>query len=157
MKVKGKNPHTGDEYQVIINDVDRGFIDSMLTFEMTENKVQQVIGNLNVSADIKQLLYSFSKATIAIGENILNIGRKIIDFICKVFTEYPSASFGMIFGAIAGALIGSIPILGLILGPIFTPIAIALGLVNGVYHDYQDKALERKIIEINTKFSPLEN
>ena len=76
-------------------------------------------------------------------------------FVCLLFKEYPSATFGMIFGAIAGFLISAIPILGVVLGPIVTPLAIVFGLIIGVPQDIRDKALARKIAEANAVFSPL--
>jgi len=127
----------------------------MSVFKMSDEKIKELISNLNISADAKSLLHSFSKATIIAGKKIINIGKKIIDFICHLFKEYPSATFGMIFGAIAGVLISTIPILGVLLGPLLAPIAILLGLVSGVHQDIKDKDLARKIAEINAQFSPL--
>ena len=155
MKVSGKNPESGEEFNTESNSIDNDFVESMSIFDMAEEKIKEIIDKLDISADAKSMLFSFSKATIRVGEKIINIGRKIIDYICRVFTEFPSASFGMVFGAIAGLLISSIPILGVVLGPLFTPIAIVLGLVAGLKEDLKDKALARRIAEINAKFNPL--
>ena len=105
---------------------------------------------------MKSLLYSFTKATIKIGETIIKVGRKIIDFICRLVTEHPNAAFGLIFGAIVGFLISSIAVFGFVLGPLFAPIAMALGLISGLREDIKDKELARKIEEIKAGFSPLE-
>lgn len=157
MKINGTNPETGETFQAEADSVDRTFVESMTVFDMSDSGVRRIIENLNISADAKSLLYSFSKATIKAGEFVLKIGRKIVDFICRIFKDYPSATFGMIFGAIAGFLVSSIPILGVVLGPLFAPIAIALGLVGGLREDLKDKALARKIAEINAEFSPLQS
>jgi len=156
MKISGINPETGDKFKAEANNVSSDFIKSMSDFGMSDGTVKKLIDNLNVSADIKHLLYSFSKAVIKVGEFILKIGRKIIDFVCSIFEKFPSATFGMVFGGIAGFLIASIPIIGAVLGAFFTPIAIALGLVLGLREDLKDRALSRKIAEINASFSPLE-
>jgi len=155
MKVKGVNPETGEEFEAEADQVDSDFIDSMLNFKLTDEDIRKLIDNLNISADAKSLLYAFSKATIKAGQFILKIGRKIIDFVCLLFKEYPSATFGMIFGAIVGFLISAIPVLGVVLGPIATPIFMAFGSLLGAKEDLKDKALVRRVAEINAKFSPL--
>lgn len=155
MKISGTNPETGEKVEEQAENIGQEFIDSMSFFEMADEEIKKFIDNLNVSADVKALLHSFSKATLRIGERIVKIGKKIIEFIGKVAKEFPTASFGFIFGAIAGFLISAIPILGLVLGPLVTPILMALGLIAGVVEDIKDKALARKIAEINAKFDNL--
>ena len=63
MKIKGKNPETGDDVQIEAENVDDAFISSMSIFEMTDAQIRRLIENLNVSADSKQLLYSMSMMT----------------------------------------------------------------------------------------------
>lgn len=155
MKVTGIDPNTGKEVEVEIDNPEGGFFESMRDFEMSDDAIKRLIDKLDISADAKSLLYKFSKATIKAGEYIVKIGRKILDYVCLVYREFPKVTFGVIFGAIVGALISSIPILGLVLGPIVTPIVLAIGLVGGLVLDVQDKALERKITEKVATFSPL--
>ena len=155
MKVLGKNLETGEEFITESDDLDNKFIQSMSIFDMAEDKTKKIIDGLDISADAKSMLFSFSKVTIRAGETIIKIGRKIIDYICNVFTEFPSTSFGLLFGAIAGFLIASIPIIGVVLGPLFGPIAMILGLVGGLGEDLKDRALIRRVSEINAKFNPL--
>jgi len=155
MKITAINPETGAEFQAESKSITSEFIAMMADFEMTDEGIKRMIDNLDVSADVKSLLYSFSKATIKAGEYILKIGRKIIDCICTVIKEYRHASFGLIFGAIAGFLISMIPIIGWALGPIVTPILMVIGMASGLYEDLKDKQLERKIAEITAKFTPL--
>jgi len=127
----------------------------MSAFDMTDENVKRIIDGLSVSADIKSLLYKITTVTIRVGETLLKVGRKIIDLICKVFSEFPNATFGMIFGAILGILVASTPFIGALLGAIVAPIAIAFGLVVGVAQDLGNMALERRIREVNAEFSPL--
>ena len=155
MKVKGVNPETGEEFEAEADQVDNDFIDSMLNFKLSDEDIRKLIDNLNVSADVKSLLYAFSKATIKVGQFVLKIGRKIIDFVCLLFKEFPNAIFGMIFGAIAGFLISTIPVLGVVLGSIAGPIIMVFAGAKGLQEDIKDKALVRRVAEINAKFSPL--
>jgi len=153
LKISGVNPDTGKETEYEAEGIGREFIDAMFEFKLTDEHVTKLIDGLNVSADIKSLLYAFSKATIKVGSAIVKVGRKIIDYICELFSQYPSAGFGLIFGAIAGFLVSAIPILGIVLGPLVSPILIGIGFVLGLNEDIKDKALARKVAEINAKFN----
>lgn len=155
MKVNGVEPNTGNEVEIEIERPGKGFFEAMADFDMSDESIRRMIDNLNISADAKSLLYSFSKATIRVGEHIIKIGRKILDAVCHTFKQFPNTTFGMVFGAIAGILISSIPILGQLLGPIVTPIFVALGAGIGRWEDFQDKMLERKIALKVAEFAPL--
>lgn len=155
MKITAENLQTGEKFEGKSDTISEDFLQSISQFSLSDDSIKKMIDNLNISADTKSLLYSFSKVTICVGKFVLKIGRKIIDFICTLFKEFPSATFGLIFGAIAGILITSIPVVGVALGAIFTPIAMTLGLLGGLKEDIKDKALVRKIAEINARFSPL--
>ena len=155
MIIQGTNLETGVEFQTVIEDLNQDFLASINNFSLTDDEIRKSIDNLNVSADVKSLLFQFTKVTLKAGDFLLKIGRKIIEFVCLMYREYKNATFGMLFGAIVGLLLASIPVLGVILGPLFTPIAIGLGLVLGLNEDIKDKQLERKIAEINAKLAPL--
>jgi hypothetical protein len=157
MIIQGTNLETGVEFQTVIEDLNQDFLASINNFSLTDDEIRKSIDNLNVSADVKSLLFQFTKVTLKAGDFLLKIGRKIIEFVCLMYREYKNATFGMIFGAIVGLLLASIPVLGVILGPLFTPIAIGLGLVLGLNEDIKDKQLERKIAEINAKLAPLKS
>jgi hypothetical protein len=155
MIIQGTNLETGLEFKTVIEDLNQDFLASINNFSLTDDEIRKSIDNLNVSADVKSLLFQFTKVTLKAGDFLLKIGRKIIEFVCLMYREYKNATFGMLFGAIVGLLLASIPVLGVILGPLFTPIAIGLGLVLGLNEDIKDKQLERKIAEINAKLAPL--
>lgn len=155
MKLTGIDPKTGNEITMEVEKLDSGFFESMKSFEMSDDAIKRMIDKLDISADAKELLYKVSKTTIKAGEYVIKIGRKILDYVCKIFREYPNLTFGVVFGAIFGALISAIPFIGFILGPIVTPIAMALGLVGGLMIDLKVKMLERTVSEIVSSFSPL--
>lgn len=155
MNVEYIDAETGTVCVEKAQSVSNEFIQLMMDFDMSGEQIKRIIDNLDVSADAKDLLYKISKATIKVGDYILKIGRKIIDYICTVFRENKNAGFGLIFGAIAGVLISAIPLIGALIGPLVTPLLMIFGLVGGLNEDLKDKALERKIREIVSKFSPL--
>lgn len=155
MKINAENLNTGEIFEADIDDVNEEFVESMSKFDMADDEIKRLIDNLSVSADAKSLLYSFTKATIRVGNYIIKIGRKIIDYVCSAFREYPNAGFGLIFGAIVGLLVSSIPVIGVVLGSMFMKLAAILGLIVGLKEDVKDKGLARKVAEINASFSPL--
>jgi len=155
MKIKGRDEETGHEYETEAAEANEEFVEKMSESDMTDEEIKRIIDKLNISADGKYLLYKLSKGAIQIGRYIVKIGRKIIDFICRIFTDYPSASFGMIFGAIAGVLIASIPIVGVTLGSIVTPLLMLFGLAKGLQEEIKDKTLARRIAQANAQFKPL--
>lgn len=155
MIIQGVNLETGQEFQTVAPEIDKSFLSSISDMSVSDEAIKKYIDNLNVSADVKSLLFQFTKITLKVGDFLLKIGRKIIEFVCLLYKEYKHATFGMLFGAIVGFLISSIPVLGVILGAVFTPIAIGLGLVLGLNEDIKDLQLERKIAAIVAKFDPL--
>lgn len=155
MIIQGVNPETGSVFLEDVKSMSSELLKFLTEFELSEEGIKRIIDGLDISADVKVLLFKFSKASITVGQQVIKLGRKIIDLVCAVYKEYPSATFGVIFGAIAGFLVSSIPVIGAVLGPIFTPIAMAIGLVAGLLEDLKDNGLQRKIAEINAKFTPL--
>ena len=107
MLINGKNPNTGEEYRAEADGVDEDFVESMSDFGLDDDVIKRFIDNLDISADVKALLYKFTRATIQAGQYVIKIGRKIIDFVVTIYKQYPSATFGMIFGAIAGYLVST--------------------------------------------------
>lgn len=155
MKITGVDPITGKQTIIESDKIDKSFIQAMSEFEMSDEAIKKMIDGLDASADIKVLLYKIATVTIRAGNAILKIGRKIIDLICKICSEFPKATFGMVFGAILGVLVGNIAVIGGALASIVGPILIAFGLVVGVANDLADQALERKIKQVNAEFEPL--
>ena len=155
MKIEGINPKTGEIIESEAKRIDADFVDSMLEFSIEEDKLKSMIENLNISADAKGYLYSMVNATMKVGEFVIKVGRKIIEYVFMVLSEFPNATFGMIFAAIAGFLISSIPFVGALIGPLVTPILMVLGLTSGLIEDLQDRRLARKVAEVNAKFEAM--
>jgi len=151
MKIEAADLETGKKFQAETNSTDDEFIDFLQSSERSEVEIKRFIDNLDISADTKQLFYKFSKATITVGEYVIKIGRKIMDFIAWLLQEFPKATVGLLFGAIVIFLVGSIPIIGVAVGSLAASIMTALGFIE----DVQDKQLKRKIGAFNARFDSL--
>ena len=68
MKISGENPETGEVFESESESLTESFFDEMSKFQMSDEQIRRMIDRLNVSADIKSLLYTLSKATIKAGE-----------------------------------------------------------------------------------------
>ncbi|MBU3069396.1 hypothetical protein KOI40_06150 [Aestuariicella sp. G3-2] len=155
MKVQAVDSKTGKTVEKDLPSLSASFIGAMTDLEFSDEKIKRIISLMDISADAKSVLYSVSAVTIRIGQNVVKIGRKIIDGIAMLFEEFPNAAWGVVLGAIFGALISLVPMIGVALGAIIAPISMAYGLVKGLDEDLADKKLTRKIREMSQAYAPL--
>ncbi len=145
MIVKGVDPKTGKEADLELPGTEESFFQTIGDLDLSDAAVKRMISRLNISADAKSLLYSLSKATIRVGDRVLKMGRKLLDYVCHLAMQFPNTAFGVILAGVAGTLFSAIPGLGVLLGPIVAPILMLIGFVGGAVLDFQDKMLARKI------------
>lgn len=155
MKVTSIDAKTGKEFITDIKDPNPSFFAFIGDMYMTDEQIKSAIDRMNVSADVKALLYSFSKTTIKVGKAILKIGRKIVDILFSIVRAFPNITFGVIFGLVVGALIASIPVIGLVFGSIATTLAVAFGFVIGGKADLESGDMGARIESILAHFAPL--
>lgn len=156
MKVVSIDPSTGKEVVTDIANPDPSFFSFIDGMEWSDEQIRAQIDQMNVSADLKALLYSFSKTTIKAGKAILKIGRKILDILFATIRAFPNITFGVIFGLVVGALVASIPLLGFALGSLAMKIAVAFGFVLGAKQDFMEGDIGKRIENILAQFSPLQ-
>jgi len=153
MRIEGINPETGESINAEAPGLTYSILNAITDLDFSDEKIKEIIDQLDVSADAKSALYAVSRVTVKVGQSVVKIGRKIMDIIVALFEEFPNAGFGAIFGAIIGFLLSTVPIIGQIIGPVVTPIFISLGLVIGVISDIHDNNLAKKIAKANQQFS----
>ncbi|MFC1560488.1 hypothetical protein ACFL3W_00930 [Pseudomonadota bacterium] len=153
MQIEGTNPEDGTTFTAEAPGLTSSILSAIADLDFSDERIREIIDQLDVSADTKSALYSVSRVTVRVGQTIVKIGRKIIDTIIALFEEFPNAGFGAIFGAIIGFLISAIPIIGQIFGPLVTPVLISYGLAVGAKDDIRNKDLARKIAMANQQFS----
>lgn len=155
MKVTSIDSKTGKEVVTEISDPSPSFFTFVDGIDLTDEQIRSKIDQMKVSADVKALLYSFSKATIRAGKVILKIGRKIVDILFAIMRAFPNITFGVIFGVVVGALVASIPVIGFVLGSLAATIAVAFGFVVGAKADLLSGDMGARIDAVLAEFAPL--
>ena len=155
MKVVAIDSKTGKEVISNISDPDPSFFSFIGGVELSDEQIRSKIDRMNVSADVKSLLYSFSKTTIKAGKALLKIGRKIIDILFSLIRAFPNVTFGVIVGLVVGALIAAIPLIGFVLGSLATSIAVAFGFIMGAKADFEAGDIGARIEALVAQFAPL--
>jgi hypothetical protein len=157
MKITVIDSKTGKEIQREISEPSPNFFDFFNGVDLNDEEIKTRIDGMGVSADVKALLYSFSKATLRAGKTILKIGRKIIDIIFALMKTFPNLAFGIVFGLVVGALFSAIPLLGILLGSIATKLAILFGVIFGAKIEVESGDLGKRIEALLAQFSPLKS
>ncbi len=155
MAVNVNDAKSGKTFTAPISEPPTSFFDFVGSVELSDDHIRSLIDNLNVSADTKALLYSFSKATITVGRTIVKIGRKITDFLFSLLKSFPSLTFGVVFGLVVGALIAAIPLIGTVLGPPAAVLALGFGVVLGGMNELKQGDLGERVSDLLDRLSPL--
>lgn len=155
MDVNVIDAKSGKPFAASISEPPPSFFDFIGSFELSDDRIRSLIDNMNVSADTKALLYSFSKATITVGRKIIKIGRKILDFLFSLLKSFPNLTFGLAFGLVVGALVAAIPLIGAALGGFATVLALGFGVVLGGMNELKQGDLGERVSDLLDRLSPL--
>jgi hypothetical protein len=109
----------------------------LLTNYLSKEKLQAFIENLDVNAETKLILEKISSFTVFAGEIIIDVGRKILEFLVMFTQKFQTASFGVIFALLISLMIFAIPFLGAFLGPLLAPVLVIFGLSKGMLKDLE--------------------
>lgn len=143
-EVSGKSVIASPEVEKFIN-----------TTERSDAQILRQIESLSVSADAKALLADLLKLATRVGQTVLRVGRKIIDFVLSLLRAFPHMGFAALVALVATALISLVPFIGLALASVLGPLALALGIVVGGALDFQSPDLEARVRDFATEFSGL--
>ena len=100
-----------------------GFVNAT---ERTDSQILKRIESLELSADAKALLADLLKLTTRVGDHLLRIGRKVLDFVLLLMRQFPLLSFAALVAIVVAALLSAVPLLGGLLAPVLTPLALVL-------------------------------
>ena len=89
------------------------------------------------------------------GQSVLRVGRKIIDFVLSMVRAFPHMGFAAIVAVVVTALIAMVPFIGLALASVVGPLALALGIVVGGAVEFQSPDLEARVRNFAARFSGL--
>ena len=156
MHVEATTPESRTTVSLDVPELSEGEMQQLRKETLTDDQLNRLLDNIELSADAKAMLAELKQATIKVGEIVVRIGKRIIEIVLAIFKQYPHASFGALLGMLVGLLVSAIPILGALLGPLVMPITIAFGLVHGYREDMRDLAVDRKIREAISMFEPLQ-
>jgi len=155
MIVQGFDQKTGKTKEFEAPNLDQDALDALNESTMSKRQIKHKLDNMNISADARAMLHTLIDVTLKVGKVIIQVGKKILEYVIDFLKNYPHAGFCMILGLILGTLVASIPVIGFVLGWLVQPLFAALGLAIGWKTDFDDKVLARKIAEVQMAFSPL--
>jgi hypothetical protein len=125
------------------------------TTERSDAQILRQIESLSVSADAKALLADLLKLATRVGQSVLRVGRKVIDFVLSLVRAFPHMGFAALVAVVATALIAMVPFIGMALASVLGPLALALGIVLGGVMEFQSPDLEARVRDFATRFSGL--
>ncbi len=122
--------------------------------ERSDAQILRRIDSLSLSADAKALLADLLKLGTEVGNVILRIGRKVLDFVLSLIQQFPNLAFAVVLAAVFAALLSMVPVLGGLLSPILTPLALALGVSWGTLKEIEAGDLGNRVKEFASQFAP---
>ena len=125
------------------------------TTERGDAEILQRIESLSVSADAKALLADLLKLATRVGQTVLRVGRKIIDFVLSLVRAFPHLGFAALVAVVVTALVAMVPVIGVALASALGPLTLALGIVVGGAVDVQSPDLEARVRELESGCSGL--
>lgn len=129
------------------------FADFVNSTERTDSQLLKRIESLDASADVKALLADLLRMTSKVGDKLLRIGRKIVDFVLSLAKQFPLLTFATLIALVIGGLLSMVPVLGGLLGSVLTPLAVALGVVWGAQQEAASADLADRVREFASSFS----
>lgn len=124
------------------------------TTERTDAQILRRIESLDVSADVKALLSDLLRLATRVGETVLRVGRKILDFVLTMIRQFPALSFAVVVAAVLTLLVSMVPLLGGILASILGPLLMALGVAGGAALEIQSDDFRDRVAQFAAGFQP---
>ena len=143
-EVSGVNVMASPELVTFVNSTER-----------SDAQILRQIESLSVSADAKALLVDLLMLGTRVGQAVLRVGRKIIDFVLSLLRAFPHMGFAGLVAVVVTALISMVPFIGLALASVLGPLALALGIVVGGVVDFQSSDLEARVRDFAADFAAL--
>lgn len=155
MQATYTDPINGESISTPFNIKSESELKPLLTNYLSAEKIQAFIENLDVNAETKLILEKIASFTVAAGEVIINVGRKIFEFLVMFTQKFQTASFGVLIALLISLIISAIPFLGAFFGPLLAPILVIFGFSKGMLKDLESDhpELVRKIYDAVSMFN----
>lgn len=151
-QLRDKSVSKTDERSTLVATTD--LITFVNSTERSDAQILRRIDSLSLSADAKALLADLLKLGTEVGNVILRIGRKVLDFVLSLIQQFPNLAFAVVLAAVFAALLSMVPVLGGLLSPILTPLALALGVSWGTLKEIEAGDLGNRVKEFASQFAP---
>ena len=129
MHAKAVNPATGEEIaiEISVEELDRLVRETRP--RVSRKRLERMIGNLPVPADVKVLLDLFIDATVRIGNAVLYIGRRVLEIVFDLCKRYPNTNFSVVMWLVVELLSMAAPWLAPTLVEVSTAIQLLYAFV----------------------------
>lgn len=114
-------------------------------------KIKEYLDSTNLSADAKALLFDIANITIKVGEAVVAVGRRILDFAMGLMKRFPTATLGLLVAVTIVSIIniGAIPVIGAAL----TKLLPIIGLTYGAVEDIRQGAMKEPMDSFEAEFA----
>jgi hypothetical protein len=137
MQATYTDPSSGELVSAPFNVESDDELKPLLTHYLSKEKLQSFIESLEINAETKLILEKIASFTVSAGEVIINVGRKILEFLVMFVQKFQTASFGVVFALLISFLISAIPFLGAFFGPLLAPVLVIFGFSKGMLKDLE--------------------
>ena len=121
----------------------------------SRRELQRRIDNLALPSEHKLALNRVSELTARIGEQVVDIGRRIIAFAFELARQFPGLTFAVLLALVINALLAGVPLLGPLLQPLFAPILLAAGVAIGGLSDLYEGDMRGRVDNLVIEFKRL--
>ena len=121
----------------------------------SRRELQRRIDNLALPSEHKLALTRVSELTARIGEQVVDIGRRIIAFAFELARQFPGLTFAILLALVINALLAGVPLLGPLLQPLFAPILLAAGVAIGGLSDLYEGDMRGRVDNLVIEFKRL--
>ena len=118
----------------------------------SRRELHRRIDNLSLSAEHKLALTRMSDLTAKVGDQVIDIGRRIVAFAFELVRHFPSLTFTVILALVVNALLASVPLLGPLLQPLFGPLVLAAGVALGGLAELYEGDMRGRIEGLSAEF-----
>lgn len=122
--------------------------------ERTDAQILRRIESLDISADAKALLGDLLRLATRVGDTVLRVGRKILDFVLSAVRQFPTLGFAVVIVTVITLLIAMVPLVGGLLASVVGPLGMALGVASAAALEFQDQDFRRRLTEFAAGFQP---